>query len=30
MIFYWDPKEKSTKQHPVKKIVQHIREVRSC
>ena len=32
MKFYWDPKEQSTKQHPVnirftKQLVQHIREV---
>jgi len=35
MKFYSDPKEKSTKRHPVntrftKKLVQHIAEVRSC
>jgi len=35
MKFYWDPKEQSTKRHPVnirfpKILVQHIGEVRSC
>jgi len=35
MKLYWDPKEQSTKRHPViiryqKKLVQHIGEVRSC
>ena len=35
MKFYWDPKEQSTKRHPVnirfpKKLVQHIGEVPSC
>ena len=35
MKFYWDPKEQSTKRHPVnirfpKQLVQHIGGVRSC
>ena len=35
MKVYWDPKEQSTKRHPVnirfpKRLVQHIGEVRSC
>ena len=35
MNFYWDPKEQSTKRHPVnirfqKILVQHIGEIQSC